>query len=746
MKNKLKIFILVGALSFAGFLFFNNIEFSNAQNMIPVSINAMSISLSSDQNSLTINASGNKGCDAPCNHTDLYDVGVNAVIIGPNSNHSQWNGYQYFHPGTGSARWSFPTTLINAFEADAPIPNPINPIDISFLPNGDYAACVSVVASVTYLWPIDYGGTGYMCRPFTVNNRGPIVRQASAQLAIYETPSVDLLVNGNNSATIQVGQTATLSWVPTATNPGNNCQASGNWFGQKNSTPQANNQQTVGPINTPGTYTYTLTCTGALGSSAQDTVTLEVQSASPISITFQCSDVNGGYGPGPCAVPRYASGWLAWSTNADDCNLTTPYITYTNVGPNNPGVPSDSLGVDFTYTLTCFKSGAPNSPASANVTFTVFDPPTGSFTIECSPATVTIAAGSSTAFNISTIAQNGFSDPVNISHVFTPNRGNVPSVDYGKSNDQIPPATTTAIINTDASTTAANYSITFIGNSGDITSTCNVQLIVNPVTPPNAPIDVVASNSGVCQTITVTWSRGGGGTAPESFQVYHRLSSGSAWNQVSGEIPYTGDVDYSFTHNAPAATSNYYAVRARAGDSYSNYAEPSITPISAEPCAPDITTSDKDLIQVNSNNQASLAVGCNATSDVFRLPDNGVFKEGDLATFKISICNSGNQELTNVSVSDYTLNLSNLTNVSTDNCVQSFDGSVFLLNNIPPKSSCEILVRGVVTSPGGPAGTLYRFRNTAVIQSDQLSFTVHTLPYLFAVGSGVPTRTETAPQ
>ncbi|MEK7650680.1 MAG: PKD domain-containing protein [Patescibacteria group bacterium] len=82
-------------------------------------------------------------------------------------------------------------------------------------------------------------------------------------------PTVNLLVNGGNGPlTVATGTSATLSW--TSTNA-TSCAASGSWSGSK----PVNSSESTGTLNTVGALTYTLTCTGAGGSSF-DSVTLNV--------------------------------------------------------------------------------------------------------------------------------------------------------------------------------------------------------------------------------------------------------------------------------------------------------------------------------------------------------------------------------------------------------------------------------------------------------------------------------------
>ncbi len=152
-------------------------------------------------------------------------------------------------------------------------------------------------------------------------------------------------------------------------------------------------------------------------------------------------------------------------------NVTGHNISFSRDSRSGNGTVSmggGSGGDSVTYVVQ-----APSSDSGCN------DPaPAPNFSISCTPASTTITAGSSTSFNLSTTAQNGFNSNVNFTHSISPNAGNVPGISYSN-NNRVPPATTTATISTSASTTPATYNIIFTATSGSITKQCSVQLIVN---------------------------------------------------------------------------------------------------------------------------------------------------------------------------------------------------------------------------------------------------------------------------
>ncbi len=944
---------------------------------------------------------------------------------------------QTINPGS-SASYNLSTSALSGFSSGVSFSHNMNPnpgvsASISYTNNGA-APNATTTATVTTgaglaagTYTITFTGTGggqtHTCSVNLVVNAA-ITLQTSTDLAIYQQPTVVLQVNGSNASSLTVGQSATLSWTPTATNSGSACTAGGSWSGAKSSTPGTTYTASTGALNTPGTYTYTLYCSGALSTnSATQSVTVTVtgtpdftftcspstqtisaggsasfnisttsQNGYSSAVTFSHSfspntgtlptvtygnngavpsattyvnvwtglyttpgtytitftgtgggkshscnvtfivntvaptaDIKANSSDGPINVSYNTAATISWtSTAATSCtvsplsasgtsgsqssgsltvsttytltcngpggsatdtvtvnvinvpdftinctptsqtinlggtgtfNLTTtaqngyssavtfshsfspntgtlPTVTY----GNNGAVPSATTYVNVwtglyttpgTYTITftgtgggkshscnvtfivntvaptadikanssdgpinvsyntaatiswtstaatsctvspLSASGTSGSQSSGNLTTTTTytlscSGPGGSatdtvtvnvnpdFSVSCTPATQTVAAGSTSSFNLSTTALSGFSSAVTFSHSFSPNTGTLPIVSY-TNNGAVPSAATTAVVSTTTSTTLGTYTITFTGTGGGQTHTCAVNFVVNQPQPPNPPPSVNDVNSGgsvACGTIQINWTISGTGPAPEGFKVYRRAATTDAWQQLGANVLYGST--YSVTDLAPLNPngSNYYAVSAYIGVSESVKVDASVTPIVPVTCSSNISVSDKDLIQVNANTSGSTAVDCNGQSDVYQLPSNRLLKTGDTVKFKVNICNTGNQTLTNVRVVDTTTNLSNLSYVSSSgNCVTGFNAGTktFSVSNIAPSGVCSIIMTATISNPGGGAGTLYRFQNTANIQSDQRNLAVYTPPYLFAVGSGVPDGGETTP-
>lgn len=106
---------------------------------------------------------------------------------------------------------------------------------------------------------------------YTLTCTGPGGDTAKSVTVNVSTPnpnnaSVDLQAS---ASTVTTGGSVTLSWTSSNVS---SCTASGAWSGSK----ATSGSESTGALNTVGSYTYTLTCTGSNGS-ASDSVTLTVQ-------------------------------------------------------------------------------------------------------------------------------------------------------------------------------------------------------------------------------------------------------------------------------------------------------------------------------------------------------------------------------------------------------------------------------------------------------------------------------------
>jgi hypothetical protein len=181
-------------------------------------------------------------------------------------------------------------------------------------------------------------------------------------------PTVSL---GANPASVASGGTATLSW---SSSNATSCDASGGWSGAK---ALSGSEQTAALSSNT---TYTLSCTGAGGTTSQST-TVTVTTGNPVPTVS--------LGASPASVATGGSATLTWSsTNATSCAASGAWSgTKATSGSQSTG----ALSSNSTYTLTC--TGASGS-ANKSVTVTVTAPaPTVSLT--ANPTTVS-SGGSST--------------------------------------------------------------------------------------------------------------------------------------------------------------------------------------------------------------------------------------------------------------------------------------------------------------------------------------------------------------
>jgi hypothetical protein len=211
---------------------------------------------------------------------------------------------------------------------------------------------------------------------YTLTCTGPGGDSAPISVAVNvmsaPPPAATITSFAASPTTLLPGQSSTFTWSSgTATG----CGASGgsgtdNWTG---ALPAASSGMTIGPLNVPGIYTYTLTCTGPGGDSAPSSVTLNVSSspAVPTINSFTAS---------PAAVQVGGSSSLAWSSNgATSCAAGggTGGDGWSGVQPtssaNVPVGPLSAPGT-VTYTLSCTGAGGTSAVSSVSVTVTAAAP------------------------------------------------------------------------------------------------------------------------------------------------------------------------------------------------------------------------------------------------------------------------------------------------------------------------------------------------------------------------------------
>jgi uncharacterized repeat protein (TIGR01451 family) len=268
----------------------------------------------------------------------------------------------------------------------------------------------------------------------------------------------------------------------------------------------------------------------------------------------------------------------------------------------------------------------------------------------------------------------------------------------------------------------------------------------------------------------VTWDNPSSGPTPTTFNIYRRLSNQSLALDPNGTgIPYTSttsDPTYTYTdsHVLSIGVSNYYAVAA-----VYNGIPGTKVPTSPQSIAPsacnqgNLSRSDKDISKVESRtgiNKTFTTNPCSGATNPVALPSNALFSNGDIISFQLNVCNSGNTIMNNITVRDTLEKMSNPGNFTSNppGCMSGtpvVNGNTidFTLAPIPAAPSdveggvslCSLRFTAVITAPSGSAG-IYRFQNVGLI-SDGLTrdLRVFTPYFPFTLTGGVPDRNETAP-
>jgi trimeric autotransporter adhesin len=122
----------------------------------------------------------------------------------------------------------------------------------------------------TYTYTLSCSGAG--------GSSGPASVTVLATPAPVGPPVVTLTANNAATAQIQPGTSFTLKW---STTNASSCSASGGtgsdgWSGSR---PVSSSGLSIGPVATPGVYTYSLSCSGTGGSSTQSVVVTVISSA-----------------------------------------------------------------------------------------------------------------------------------------------------------------------------------------------------------------------------------------------------------------------------------------------------------------------------------------------------------------------------------------------------------------------------------------------------------------------------------
>jgi uncharacterized repeat protein (TIGR01451 family) len=619
------------------------------------------------------------------------------------------------------------------------------------------------LSSPTYAGTIDVATAGLAFGTYTLTfsgTGGGMTDTCDATLQVMQVqPTANIKFdNSDEPVSVSNGATGLISWesLNATSCTATSTPAVAGWGDNNPVTPLSNPHP--GGVNVtlsgPQTYTFSISCTNGT-SSADDYVQVIVGNPAP-SVTLQCQG-SGDLVPqnGPCNINYKTAGTLSWSSQGATSCTMTPSIGATITVPTGSGS-SGNLTSNTTFTINCT---GPGGVASDTVDFNIISNP--DFTMACSPASLSVAPGDSTTYLVELGAVDGYSEAITLSGEASGGngKGDLPTFDF-TTNAEIPPYDHSPIVSTTRDTINGTYTLTFTATDGSITKTCDVELLVETDPSPNNPTLVSTSSAGACGTINISWKRGSGGVTPTGFQVYRRASIKSAWEPLGDVVPYSGSIKTTYELPDPAplspTSSNYYSVTALYNLAESAKVDATPSPIVPNTCNSDGSLSDKDLIQVSGKIKKTFpAVACSANSETAILPNNALFSPGDVVTFQINVCNSGEAAMTRIQIIDTLSNLTSPDNFSSDSkCLNNaiYDGDktiTFDITDVPAGGTgvqaCSVTFTAVVTAPGSTNSSLYRFQNSAKIISNESTRQVYTPPYLFSLTGGVPIRNESAP-
>lgn len=193
------------------------------------------------------------------------------------------------------------------------------------------------------------------------NAGGTGTASTSVSVSSGTTSSPPALNISVSPTTIGAGSSATVSW--SATNSPTSCTPSGNGPGWTSAARSGAGSYPTGAMNTPGTYTYSLVCSNAAGSSGVKTATLTVSAVPVVTLNIN---------PKTVTASSSATATLSWTATNSPTSCTA--------GGNWSGTrsasgttssfqvgPISSAGV-YTYTLVCSNTAGTGPVASVSLT------------------------------------------------------------------------------------------------------------------------------------------------------------------------------------------------------------------------------------------------------------------------------------------------------------------------------------------------------------------------------------------
>lgn len=190
---------------------------------------------------------------------------------------------------------------------------------------------------------------------YTLSCTGPGgTAEASTQVAVTQPPAPTVSISLNPAAYV-TGGSSTLSWSSTNAT---SCTASNAWTGTKSTSG-------VSPVapTTPGSYSYTLTCTGA-GGSASNTAILRVDPQPPPTADLTAAKQSIKLGE------TVALSWI--SSNTTGCTASGAWSGA--LGTSGTQVLTPAATGTYVYDLSCLGKDTTNATDSVTVTVNPPDP------------------------------------------------------------------------------------------------------------------------------------------------------------------------------------------------------------------------------------------------------------------------------------------------------------------------------------------------------------------------------------
>jgi len=221
-----------------------------------------------------------------------------------------------------------------------------------------------------------------------------------------------------------------------------------------------------------------------------DTVTVAINSAD-----LKISSTSGGpYSDGPLTLSAYGTVYLSATCGvAGGSGRISPGNTNFN-GTSYTGTGNFAVNPK-TWTLTCYPSANQTGTPTAT-DFVTAQLSTPDFTFVCNTLSKTVTAGSSTVYDTTVTAQNGFNSSVTVSIT-----SGLPA---GASHTPVtltpassPGSVASVPVTTSSSTPVGTYNLTFDATGGGKSHTCTSQLVVTNGTPTLISLDVTPSSSNI---------------------------------------------------------------------------------------------------------------------------------------------------------------------------------------------------------------------------------------------------------